>query len=246
MRNPDALEDTSNIYKNDGKTILNIPKLPYFDRFQYDLEDPKGFKKYISEIENTVRNSFEYKWFIEELKKNHGFNKCSFLDNVSIEDGSRKIRIEVHHEPFTLYDIVTIVYKKRQHLHEDISVPAIAWEVMWLHYMGLVGLIPLSATIHQLVHNGYLFIPLDSVRGAYRIFRDMYYDYIDPTDLDVLDCCEQYTLEYNHEMATQILNRHDIYLTESLPRKDEVVSMIKNRIEQIKNPLTIMCKVINC
>lgn len=248
MRSPEALIKVDNTYRQDGQTTLDLPRLPYFDRMPYDLLNDKEFKKYITAIENMVRNSFEYKYFIEELKNNHGFNKCSFFDNVSSEDGSHKVRIEVHHEPFTLYDIVMTVFRKRQALKQDTSPVAVAYEVMWLHYMGLVGLIPLSLTIHQMVHNSYLFIPLDKVRGAYRTFKDMYYDYIDPEVLDMLDCCEQYTLDYNHAQATQILNRHDIYLnidgSINLPRKDEIVRMIKNRIEEIKNPKTLMCTVV--
>ena len=212
MRSPEALLRVDNVYKKDGKTTLELPKLSYFDRVQYDLIDPKGFKRYISDIENMVRNSFEYKWFIEELKNNHGMNQCSFFENVSSEDGSRKVRIEIHHEPFTLYDIVMTVYKKRQAMGEDIRPAFVANEVMWLHYMGFVGLIPLSYTIHQMVHNSYLFIPMDKIRGSYKTFRDMYYDWIDPETLDMLDCCEQDTIDYNHALATQILNRHDIYL----------------------------------
>ena len=249
MRNPEAMLKVDNTYKQDGETILNLPKLPYFDKVQYDLLNDKEFKKYISDIENMVRNSFEYRYFIEELKNKHGFNKCSFFENVSSEDGSRKVKIEVHHEPFTLYDIVMTVFKKRQANREETTPVAVAYEVLWLHYMGLVGLIPISLTIHQMVHNGYLFIPLDKVRGAYKVFKDAYYDYIDPEVLDTLDCCEQYTLEYNHEKSTQILNRHDIYLnidgTINLPRKDEVVMKIKSRIEQIKNPNVMMCSIVN-
>ena len=248
MRSPEALLRVDNVYKKDGKTTLELPKLSYFDRVQYDLIDPKGFKRYISDIENMVRNSFEYKWFIEELKTNHGMNQCSFFENVSSEDGSRKVRIEIHHEPFTLYDIVMTVYKKRQAMGQDIRPAFVANEVMWLHYMGFVALIPLSYTIHQMVHNSYLFIPMDKVRGSYKTFRDMYYDWIDPETLDMLDCCEQYTLDYNHELATQILNRHDIYLnidgSINLPKKDDIVKMIKGRIEAIKNPTTRMCTIV--
>lgn len=248
MRSPEALIRVDNVYKPEGSTTLDLPKLAYFDKVQYDLMDDKSYKHYIQVCENLVRNSFEYKWFIEELKNNHGFNKCSFLENATSEDGSHKVRIEIHHEPFTLYDIVTTVFRKRQAMREDTRPAAVAYEVMWLHYIGVIGLIPLSYTIHQMVHNSYLFIPLDKVAGSYKIFRDMYYDWIDPETLDILDCCEQYTLDYNHEAAVQMLNRHDIYLNMdgsiNLPKKNEVVSLIKNRIEEIKNPKVAMCTIV--
>lgn len=54
----------------------------------------------------------------------------------------------------------------------------IAYEVMYLHYNGLVGLIPLSETPHELVTNKYYQIPMSHVRGDYRKFIDLYSDYM--------------------------------------------------------------------
>ena len=90
-------------------------------------------------------------------------NQCSFLQ-VSNND-AYKIKIEIHHYPFTLYDIVCIVYKKRVANYESLDVEMIAKEVTMLHYKLLVGLIPLSVTVHQLVHEGKLFIPVQNVLG---------------------------------------------------------------------------------
>ena len=82
-------------------------------------------------------------------------NKCSFYENVSNID-SNDIKIEIHHEPISLYDICIIVYNKRNFFHENLS--ELLKEVMLLHYKLLIGLIPLAETVHELVHNKYLFI----------------------------------------------------------------------------------------
>ena len=62
---------------------------------------------------------------------------------------------------------------------EDLDIDSVAYEVMFLHYNGLVGLIPLSATVHELVHNKYLFVPLDRVYGYWEDFYNMYFEYMD-------------------------------------------------------------------
>lgn len=247
MRNPELLVKVENIYKDEGKTILDMPRLDYFDKLQYDLLDSKDFTRYIRAIEFTVRNSFEYKYFIEYLKNTEGMNVCSFLTNVTSAD-NRKVRIEIHHEPFTLYDICLAVFKRRQANKQDTRVESVAEEVMYLHWIGMVGLIPLSVTIHELIHNNFLFVPCNKVRGNYRAFRDAYYNYIEPETLDLLDALELATLEYNGSQMG-ILNKHDIYINSdgsiNLPRKDYIVNIIKNRIDTIKNNKIVMAKIVN-
>ena len=45
MINPEMINKVNDIYMNDGKTILEIKSLPYFDKMPYDLLDEKSFKK---------------------------------------------------------------------------------------------------------------------------------------------------------------------------------------------------------
>ena len=63
----------------------------------------------------------------------------------------------------------------------------VAEEVMRLHYRGLVGLIPLSVTAHELVHDGKLIVPLNCVYGKFVQFVKEYYDYIDDVLLVMLN-----------------------------------------------------------
>ena len=48
---------------------------------------------------------------IQYLRNNYAMDECSFI-KVSNKD-TFNIKIEIHHYPFTLYDIVLIVYRKR-------------------------------------------------------------------------------------------------------------------------------------
>ena len=171
---------------------------------------------------------------------------CSFLDNVTSRDNT-KVKIEIHHSPLTLYDICLAVFRKRQQRKESTNLEAVAQEIMYLHYIGWVGLIPLSATVHDMVHNQYLFVPTDRVRGNYKAFVDNYYNFIDPDTLDSLDAAEDATREYNNKQM-ELFNNHKIYLnvdgSYGLPRKDEMKSLLKDRIAEIKSGNIMVAKVV--
>jgi hypothetical protein len=51
----------------------------------------------------------------------------------------------------------------------------------------MVGLIPLSVTVHELVHNGNLFIPLQNVYGNYLQFLEEYGEYVSDSIKSLLE-----------------------------------------------------------
>ena len=141
--------------------ILVIDDIPSYDIKDYDLFDEKDFNKYLQDIERIIRSSMEYREFINYLREYMDMNKCSFFENVS-NINSYKIKIHIHHHPLTLYDIVVIVYNKRSFFEESLEAEMVAKEAMYIHYFMMVGLIPLSETVHDLVHDQLIFIPLDN------------------------------------------------------------------------------------
>lgn len=242
MINPELINAPDRVYTNGEISILDIKEIPYFDKEEYDLSNEKEFKKYVSDLERMVRNSVEYRILINYLKNSEGMDKCAFLDNV--EDG-----IQIHHTPFTLFDIVNIVINKRLKNQESMDIELVAEEIMYLHYTGIVGLIPLCETIHQMVHNSFLFVPTDIVRGQYQQFINAYYDYIDPTLLDYIDAAERLTKEGDLvKKQMELLNSHKIYVNVNgsyvIPGLFEVQNNIKSRINQLKNKKIEMCEII--
>lgn len=242
MMNVECMNKVENIYDNGGMSIVDIKDNSYFDGQPYDLLDNKDFAHYIADLERIVRNSFEYRQLISYLKNTQGMDVCSFLENVTSRDNT-KVKIEIHHSPLTLYDICLSVFKKRQAKKEDININAVAEEVMWLHYVGWVGLIPLSETVHDMVHNQYIFIPTNLVRGNYQAFVNSYYNYIDPDTLDALDNAEQATKDYNNKQM-EIFNDHKIYVYNEgnnnlLDKQTTIQQDIKNHITDIKNNKSI-------
>lgn len=231
--------DPDNILKveTNQNTMITINKIPEMDYLIWDLEDTKEFKKYISTIEKEVRGSFEYRQYIAYLKNFCGMNECAFLQ-VSGYD-NKTIKIEVHHYPYTLYDLVQIVYRKRVYYQESLSVYIVAKEVCMLHYQSLVGLISLSTTVHQLYNDGKLFIPVEHVYGNYSLFTDIYKPFLEPEQLDALERIEQYTKNKSDINDTTILDTNMITYNVrnqeyQLPSIESIENKMNNRIEVIK------------
>ena len=219
---------------------INVGKVPEFDMELYNLDDDKDYKKFIQDTERIIRRSFEYRQFIKYLRENFGMNKCAFLRDVSNEEGF-DIKIEIHHYPFSLHDIVEIVLRKRIYYKEYISTAMVGKECMMLHYRLLVGLIPLSETVHELAHSSRLFIPSDKVFGRYNLFIDYYKPFCEPEQLDTIERIEKYSKEHTSNILdTTILDqnnvRYDIKDEEyTLPNFDNVNVAMLEQIENIKS-----------
>jgi len=226
--------------ENKQTTLKFGNDIPEFDFITYDLEDEKEFKKYLKDIEREIRSSFEYKQMINYLRNYMGMDQCSFIQ-VSNKD-NYNIKIEIHHYPFTLFDLVEIVYRKRASNYESLDVQMISKEVTMLHYKLLVGLIPLSVTVHQLVHEGKIFIPVQNVFGRYKLFVDMYKNYCEPEQLETLDRIEKYSYEQTSELlnSQEVLSMNYIDMNISdkkyqLPDLNNMSVQMTSRIETIRN-----------
>ena len=229
------MRDNTNItITTDEKDVFKLENLPPFDIADYDLNDEKDLRKYLFDAERIVRNSYLYKNLISFLREHVDMTKCSFYENVNNLD-SYSIKIHIHHAPLTLFDIVSIVFRKRLENKEPLNINLLAKEVIFLHYMMLVGLIPLSETVHELVHNGFLFIPTDKVFGKYRDFVSMYEKYIDPQLMKTLEIAEEYTKTYDMMKETKVLESKMVYLDPSgiyeFPKWEELSKFMKENVK---------------
>ena len=228
------------VQNNNLPNTINVTNLNEFELTNpYDLSDTKDFARFCKDVEKVVRSSYEYKLFIRYLRENFNMDHCAFLQGVSNEE-SYDIRIDVHHYPLTLFDIVNIIYRKMSYNKEFISVWTVAEQILKCHYQFIVGLIPLSETVHQLAHAGRLFIPVNKVLGRYKLFVDIYYPFIEPEMLDTLKMIERATYENSEVGDTTILNTNRIQYNVSdkryqLPQVATITDDMVNRIETIKN-----------
>ena len=221
--------------KNEN-TEINIDSVPDIDIMIWDLEDEKEINKFHKVVENEVRHSYEYREFIQYLKDNFGMDQCSFIKT----DPGLDVKIEIHHYPLTLYDIVVIVHRKRVYYQESLDVQMVAKEVALLHYKLLIGLIPLSKTVHQLVHEGKLFIPIYNVLGRWRQFINIYKQFCDEEQLETIQRIEEYSSDYSDIQNTSILdvNRITVASKDPLYQRPDMITIssnMTNRIAEIKD-----------
>jgi len=191
-------------------TNMDIPKVSPVEKTYVVIND-KDKINLIKTVERIVRRSLEYKQYIKFLKDEIDMTCCSFFENVSSKNNT-SIGIEIHHEPFTLFDITQIVVEKFIDEDRELNPLLISDEVMKLHYKDMVGLIPLSTTPHQLVHDGKLFIPLQNVYGDYVKFLKEYAQYIPSEINNMLEMKLKLSKDINNA-DTSILEKRYVYLT---------------------------------
>ena len=220
--------------------IMIMENIPSYDTEDYDLFNEKDFKKYIDDIERMVRSSREYREAVQYMRKFINMNTSLFFQNINNIE-TTKIKIELHHHPFTLYDIVLTVFNKRSRLQEPLDIELVAKEVAYLHYFLIIGLVPLSRTEHKLVHNQALFIPLKLndkpiVLGDYNKFIEMYERDIPEDAIVRFNTYKDLTKNYNQVINTEILKISPTYL--QLPGSDNK-SLGAYKISDLQNLLQI-------
>ena len=232
-------EDSMMTIQPNDVDIVKIPKdIPVMDIEDYDLFDDKEREKYINDLERHVRSSYEYRNMVQYLREYMNMNSCAFIPNITNEV-NRKIKIELHHSPFTLRDICVTILNKRIKNNEMLTIESVAYEVMFVHYSLMVGLIPLSETVHQLVHSQYIFIPTDKVYGYYKNFVKIYNDYIDPELLDKLDELERLTIAgtYNDSYKEVLEKKYitiDMEGNNQFDKLHELQESLKEKLSELR------------
>lgn len=235
-------QNTNIVRQNYWDGVIVLDEVPVYDIEDYNVYDEKSFKKYIDDIKRIIRSSFEYRRFVNYLRDYMDMNKCSFFQNVNNIE-TFKIKIELHHSPFTLHDIVLTVFNKRMHYNESLEVEMVAKEVMYIHYFCMVGIIPLAETVHELVHKQIVFIPVDTVFGNYNEFIDIYGEFIPDEVRERYDTIVAQTATYNEPENLKILQQSPLIIqlpgdngfgTYELPKLESVVSLMKKKIIEMK------------
>lgn len=226
-------------YEDKIEILTLIDELPPFDYMDYQLPDEE--QKLVEDVEKLVRNSFEYHQWVQYLRKYMNMNQCAFFSNINNID-TNCIKIHLHHSPITLMEIVVTVLEKRKFYRENLMIEAIAKEAMYIHYCTVVGIIPLCETVHELVHNQFLFVPNTSVMGNYNWFIDIYDPWIPTQVKNKLSHIEEYTKYYNEEDNKNPIKTHYIYLElgdngigYNLPKLEDVKKLVEQKINYIRS-----------
>lgn len=148
-----------------------------------DFENEKFKVKFIKDIERIIRTSLEYRNYIKFLKTDAELTMCTVMNRLP-EDLMGRITLEMHHCPLTLFDLVDTVLNKYVVTNTTFTRISIANEVMDLHYAGWIGLVPLTKTMHQLVHSGTKVVHPADVFGDYSKFINVYSPFMEEDTLE--------------------------------------------------------------
>lgn len=170
----EEIEPVGDLIIGPTQNIIKIEEIPRFvnNVRLFDIGDVSTITKF----EKKIRSSIEYKNYTKYLKEHLRLNKCSFLPNINNKFGYG-ISIELHHSPFTLFDITVSVCNRHIMDHGFADEFEVGDEVMRLHYENMVGLIPLSKTVHELIHSDAIDVHPSLVYGFWQQFAQKYYAY---------------------------------------------------------------------
>lgn len=215
VRYVDNIKSTSN---TSNIVIENVEG--YLKEFLYfkDYFDDKKFNKFLKKTEYLIRHSDSYKSFIGACHSK-GLDKCAILGNVKI---GKKTNIEIHHYPFTLYDIVMLCVQKHIKNNDNYTSITIAKEILQDHHDGLISVVPLCKTIHQLVHDGVIFISLNSCYGNF-----------DNEFFDKYECVMDNELKKNYNKLVQMTKKGIVYNEFDILKKvEEYEKLSTNKLDE--------------
>lgn len=207
MRVPTLVE----LYKESAPEETLFLPTELYERDPIALVTDKEKAAFIKSVEKMVRGSYEYKEYISYLVNSQEMNVCSAFEGVS-KDLARNIKLEIHHEPFTLYDITYILYLRFLSLGREIDVYELAEAVLAIHFRGMVGLLPLSKTVHELVHVGKVFLPLQFLDEGFMKFYHEFKTEVKMTNLEpILEKKIEISKTFNFK-SNSVLQKKYIYI----------------------------------
>lgn len=138
----------------------------------------KYLVKFIKYCERLVRSNEDYKLWLSSIRDNSRLSQDAFLYNLT----SSLVEIQLHHYPINLFNITQAVIMKYLKEKQKISTFIIADEVIQLHFKGIIGLVPLTVTTHEIAHLDKLQFVRSQIYGDWELFYNQYKDYLDDYD----------------------------------------------------------------
>lgn len=196
MMIPKNLDMYKKMSPSEAKDYNEVSINPNEFSLRYNIEmlfDEKIKIKFIKKVESIIRRSMEYKKYTNIiLKQELDITRCVAIPGIDLNDIKAYGLLEFHHYPLTLFDIVSIELNKLVMEGERyISPYLLADTVVRLHYKNLVGLVPLSITVHELVHGGQYFINRKYViSNLWRKYVDSHEKYMTEELAELIDKIE--------------------------------------------------------
>ena len=226
-------------YQKDNIEVMVVDNPGEFE-YQESYETDTEKEAIVKHAEALCRASMEYSDYIAYLRQNVGMDACAFFNNIS-KANNKKIRIEVHHAPLTLYDIIKLVLDRTIRTGGEVNCMLLAEEATKIHYMNQVGLIPLSKTLHEVVHNSdKLVIPMYMVYGNFRAFLENFSEELEMAENKHIKAKIQRMIDQTRELndkSFDVLKEKFTYITVDgfeMPVKIEDKEEAKKEIKKEK------------
>lgn len=165
-------------------------EIPFYkdEDYFFSLENEVAF---IKAVEKVVRTSKYYSRYIAHIKNDLGLNFCQIKGNI-VEDeegeGKNKNLIEMHHGPvLTLFDVTSIILNHMLLHGEKITTFSVAHKVLEEHFEHRVQTVMLCKTVHEMVHDGKIFLNYKQGFGDLTTFLEMYYDGLDEQQIKLIN-----------------------------------------------------------
>jgi hypothetical protein len=137
--------------------------------------DQKLFVKFIRKVERLVRGNVDYKLYLDYLREEKGLDKCAVFPNVT----SFRAEIQLHHVLSNLYTICVTVCNRLLSTEKKVSTFILADEVIKLHLEDKIALVPLTTTVHEMVHANKMRIPKSQIYGNYQAYYEQHVTFMD-------------------------------------------------------------------
>ena len=189
-----------------------------------EFESEKKIIGFIKKVEGIVRRSTEYTKLIKYIREELELNNCSIMNDVTSDEAL----IELHHAPFTLFDIVEAALNHRLENRIPITTLSLAEEVIIYHYEGIVGLIQLTKTMHDLVHSKRVSISPEMIIGKYDVFFKRFEKYLsDAAKLKYMELAEHAGTRYD---VNKLIDENKI--REDEEKKHMINVFLQDKIEK--------------
>jgi hypothetical protein len=197
-----------------------VNKLPAFINYT-DRTDANHDS--MTKLLGHIRHSREYSEYTGFLKYNVHMNIDTLFpflssDMASKYKNSARIRMEIHHTPFKLVEIARTVCNKHIMDHGYANEFEVADEVMLLHYKHYIGLIPLSKSVHEVIHAEACEICPNLVWGYWKAYVAEYYPYFDEVSRQKYEALQDWELsDSSYEVPEVLKVRFSVIQCEGFP-----------------------------
>lgn len=169
--------------------------------------DSRYFVKFIKATERMIRGNTDYKLWLTSLRESDEYGYDQFLNNITSDEAE----IQLHHFPINLYNICQIVIEKLFDEEKKVSSFIVADEVIRLHLRGIIGLVPLSTTMHEIAHNSELKFLRWQIKGNWETFVNEYEEYLSEYDTAIIkDLLSRTKLEKSQGVLKEITHDSEL------------------------------------